>query len=131
MAMTQTTEDFELFHYGVKGMKWGTRRGDAVLSRIAGRKMAGETKEEKQEFKDYKKSTSRKERKADRNEAIQERGKYLLDEALKNPTKLVVMREPSGVQALMQGKEFVAKLSSGAAFNPMDTAMTDITLEDL
>lgn len=24
--MTETAEDYELFHYGVKGMKWGVRR---------------------------------------------------------------------------------------------------------
>ena len=32
-----------LYHYGVKGMRWGHRKGadDAVLARIAGRRKVG------------------------------------------------------------------------------------------
>lgn len=37
--MSQTPEDYELFHYGVKGMKWGVRKdGGGVRGAISRRK---------------------------------------------------------------------------------------------
>ena len=34
--MSDNPEDYELVHYGVKGMKWGRRKAEAVGSAIAG-----------------------------------------------------------------------------------------------
>lgn len=133
--MPKSHED-ELFHYGVKGMKWGVSRDDAVLARIGGRRMTGQTKTERKEtdqrYKEYKKSTTRKERKADRAEVAMERGKMILDEALKNPTRLVALGSPSGgAPMLMEGREFVKEMGKGRAFSPMDSAITDLELRDL
>lgn len=121
------TSDF-LAHHGVKGMKWGVTRDDAVLARIAGGRVANETKEDRQRFKDYKKSTSRKERRTDRNEAKSARAGYLIEQSLKHPLNFVQVGTP-GYPTLMQGKEFVDYLGRGGAFNPMTTNMTDLMLE--
>lgn len=44
-----TSKDLELFHYGIKGMKWGIRRkdgpGGTVSSGLKGRKTADDTPE--------------------------------------------------------------------------------------
>lgn len=44
-----TSKDLELFHYGIKGMKWGVRRKEGpdgtVSSRLKGRKKSDDTPE--------------------------------------------------------------------------------------
>lgn len=111
-----------LEHYGVKGMKWGVTRDDAVLNRMIGRRSVGETKEDKQRFKDYKKSTSFKDRRADRKQAIQAKANKTVEDALKMPTSLIRVGTP-GYPTLMTGKEFTTYLSEGGYF---DAVMTDI-----
>ena len=53
--MTETAEDYELFHYGVKGMKWGVRRssGGVQTSRLE-RKLAEKAAEAKTHSSDHK-----------------------------------------------------------------------------
>lgn len=116
-----------LSHYGVKGMKWGVQRDEAVLARIGGRRIQGETKEDRQRYKEYKKSTSRQERKADRYAVMESRAKHVMDVSMKNPYNFVQVGTP-GYPTLMSGKEFVEFLSNGNAFNPMDTTVTDLRL---
>ena len=45
--IAETSKDLELFHYGIKGMKWGVRRKEGpdgtVSSRLKGRKTADDT----------------------------------------------------------------------------------------
>lgn len=122
--MANEVDDF-LAHYGVKGMKWGVRRDDAVLARIGGGKLADETKEEKQAYKAYKKSTSRKERKQDRKLARESRARHLIETSVANPKNFVAVGTP-GYPTLMRGQEFVDYLSRGGAFNPMTTNITDL-----
>lgn len=47
--ISESSEDFELFHYGIKGMKWGIRRKEGpdgtVSSRFKGRKTTDDTPE--------------------------------------------------------------------------------------
>lgn len=47
--IAETSEDLELFHYGIKGMKWGVRRKDGpdgtVSSGLKGRKTTDDTPE--------------------------------------------------------------------------------------
>lgn len=38
--MAETPEDYELFHYGVKGMKWGVRRSPEQLAKREAKKTA-------------------------------------------------------------------------------------------
>lgn len=136
--MSDSPEDYELVHYGVKGMKWGVQRDESTLRRLAGQhtRARGGTKEErkalnaqaKQDWSDYKKSTTRKERRADRKVAIQERGGYLVESALKNPDSLLRLGSPGQVPTLMMGKEFIDNVSKGAAFNPMNVELTDLSI---
>lgn len=42
----------ELYHYGIKGMKWGVRRTEAQLARARGKKQSSST----EEHEDYKKA---------------------------------------------------------------------------
>lgn len=117
-------DDF-LEHYGVKGMKWGVSKDEAVLARIGGGRVSGETKADRQKFKDYKKSTSKKERRSDKNEARTTRAQHLVETSLANPRNFVQVGTP-GYPTLMRGKEFVDYLSRGGAFNPMTTNITDL-----
>lgn len=125
--MTEELDNF-LAHYGVRGMKWGKRNDEAVLSRIAGYKVRGETKEDKQRFKDYKKSTTRSERKTDKIAVNTTRAQFVLNQSMKSPLNFVQVGTP-GYPTLMQGKEFVQFLEKGGAFNPMTTAVTDLRLK--
>ena len=53
--MTETAEDYELFHYGVKGMKWGVQKGGGGVktSRLE-RKLAEKAEEAKTHSSDHK-----------------------------------------------------------------------------
>lgn len=124
--MTSTMDSF-FAHHGIKGMKWGVRRDEAVLARIAGGRIQGETKDDRQKYKTYKKSTSRKDRKKDRWEARTSRVNHLVETSLKNPKNFVQVGTP-GYPTLMSGKEFVNYLSRGGALNPMTTNITDLRL---
>ena len=89
------SEDDVLFHYGVKGMKWGVRRDEAMLNRIGGlrQRVVGGTaqerkqllKEHKRDWQNYKKSTTRAERKADAKKVWEEKVLYLAEEIKKDP----------------------------------------------
>jgi hypothetical protein len=114
-----------LAHYGVKGMKWGVRRDEAVLARITGGKLADETKEEKQAYKAYKKSTSGKERRQDRRGARESLAAHIVETSVANPKNFVKVGTP-GYPTLMRGQEFVDYLSRGGAFNPMTTSITNL-----
>lgn len=137
--MKKMSVDDALAHYGVKGMKWGVRRDQAILDRISGRrtKAVGGTREDRKKltsdankkYKEYKDSTTRKERKADRKQAIAERASWLVDEAMKNPERMIHVSMGQGsVPRLASGKEFVNHLSRGGAFDPKYTDITDIVM---
>ena len=53
--MAESPEDYELFHYGVKGMKWGVRKRDGGVrtSRLE-RKLAEKAEEAKTHSSDHK-----------------------------------------------------------------------------
>ena len=53
--MNDSPEDYELFHYGVKGMKWGVRKksGGVKTSRLE-RKLAEKAEEAKSHSSDHK-----------------------------------------------------------------------------
>lgn len=118
-----------LKHYGVKGMKWGVTRDEVTLRKIAGDErrvgVAGGTKEErkalknevKQEWKDYKKSTTSAERRADRRQAQSEKMAYIYDKVKNDPAAMVETRDPYGYRTLLTGKEFVTHLENGGAIN--------------
>lgn len=116
-----------LGHHGVKGMKWGVRRDEELLARIGGKRLRGEDAATKAKYKEYKKTTSRKERKADRREVRESRARYLIEEAGKTPTRLFVISTPQGLIG-MQGKEFIEKLSLGMPFDSLGSGGTDIFL---
>ena len=137
--MSITYENY-LEHYGVKGMKWGVRKDEAVLTRISRSKNTtydptiskadrkAERKEGKAAYKEYKKNTNRKERKQDRKQATAERGQYILEEAVKNPTGFVSARFmlPNGAphQSTMTGRLFVEQLSKGSMVDMRNTQLT-------
>jgi hypothetical protein len=125
--MSTAVGDF-LAHYGVKGMKWGVRRDEEMMGRIAGYKARGESAETKARYKEYKKTTSRKQRKADKAAVIESRAQALLDDAMKNPLNIMEVGTP-GYPTLMEGKEFVEMLSRGGVFNPMTTHVTDMQFD--
>lgn len=53
--MTESPEDYELFHYGVKGMKWGVRKsGGGVKTSRLERKLAEKAAEAKTHSADHK-----------------------------------------------------------------------------
>ena len=137
--MSLTYDDY-LEHYGVKGMKWGVRKDEAVLTRISRSKNTtydptisksdrkAQRKEGKAAYKEYKKNTNRKERKQDRKQATAERGQYILEESLKNPTGFVSTRMmmPNGTmhQSTMTGRLLVEQLSKGRVVDMRNTQLT-------
>jgi hypothetical protein len=53
--MAESPEDYELFHYGVKGMKWGVRKsGGGVKTSRLERKLAEKADEAKTHSSDHK-----------------------------------------------------------------------------
>lgn len=53
--MTESPEDYALFHYGVKGMKWGVRKsGGGVKTSRLERKLAEKAEEAKSNSADHK-----------------------------------------------------------------------------
>ena len=137
--MSMTYENY-LEHYGVKGMKWGVRKDEAVLTRISRSKNTtydptiskadrkADRKEGKAAYKEYKKNTNRKERKQDRKQATAERGQNILEESLKNPTGFVSTRMmmPNGTmhQSTMTGRLLVEQLSKGRVVDMRNTQLT-------
>ena len=123
----------ELFHYGVKGMKWGVRKDDHKMNRIAGYKNTDATKAEKkqtdEEVKAYKKATTRSQRKQDIKDIHQSKADYVIDKARKNPKKLVALMEPDGITTILEGSQFIDALGKGASFNPMLAEVTDLEYE--
>ena len=125
-----------LYHYGVKGMKWGVTKDEVLLRKIAGDerqlRAGGGTREErkalnkqsKQDWKDYKESTSRSERRSDRRTARSEKMAYLYDTVKNDPAAMVETRDPYGYKTLMTGKEFTTHLENGGALNVPSTEIS-------
>lgn len=125
----------DLIHYGVKGMKWGVRRDEGMLSRMVngGRKVTSthpdkavrktENARNEAAWKDYKKSTTKAERKADTVKAREEKMSYLMDEASKAPMKSLFVVGTPGGNVLATGNEFVNHLLLGGA---VDVRMTNL-----
>lgn len=138
MDIAETFEKSYLEHHGVKGMKWGVRRDQALLDRIAGRrtKAVGGTREQrkaankqaKEDWKNYKSSTTRKERRADKKAAIESKANYIIENALKSPTTVFQINTPGNIPTLTTGKEMIDHLSRGGAFSPVYTDITNIKL---
>lgn len=104
--MTQSTE---LAHYGVKGMKWGRRRGGDSSSgggekRLSRKEHRAKVKQDKAEF-------------------YQKKADNLLKEVLKEPISLVAVRDRSGQTTIATGKEFMDFAAKGGMF---DIRYTDI-----
>lgn len=116
-----------LSHHGVKGMKWGVVRDDAVLARIAGGKHPSETKQDHQKYKQYKKTTPKAEQRVDRHKALESRINHVLEAALKKPDLLIEAGTP-GHSTLMTGKEFAEYLVNGGAVNPLRTGVSQYQL---
>lgn len=138
----ELTYDSYLEHYGVKGMKWGVRKDEAVLRRLtrdmtrvapegatrAERKAS--RKADKKAWEDYKNSTTRKERRQDARDAREQKMMYLVEEAIKDPNVLLatrnsIMESPT----LVMGQEFVDHMSRGGAVNVGLTELTDIRFD--
>ena len=100
----------ELYHYGIKGMKWGIRRTDAQLARA--RKKAPI-----EEHEDYKKAHSKKSVKSMSNQALRERLNRL------NMEEQYAKLNPSNVS---RGKDMASKiLKAGTAVATVtSTALT-------
>lgn len=129
-----------LYHYGVKGMKWGVTKDEVLLRKIAGDerqlRAGGGTKEErkalnkqsKQDWKGYKESTSRSERRSDRRTARAEKMAYLYDTVKNDPAAMVETRDPYGYKTLITGKEFTTHLENGGALNVPATEISKIRM---
>lgn len=138
----ELTYESYLEHYGVKGMKWGVRKDEAVLRRLT-RDMTrvapeGATRAErkasrqadKKAWEDYKNSTTRKERRQDAREAREQKLSYLVEEAVKDPYVLLATRNSiTEAPTLVMGKEFVDHMSRGGAVNIGLTELTDIRFD--
>lgn len=129
-----------LSHYGVKGMKWGVTRDEAVLRRMSGQqvKLRGGTKQErkafnaqaKKDWKDYKSKTTRQERLEDRRRAEEAKIGYILDQVSKDDKTLLQISTPGQYPTLMSGKEFVDHLGRGGLVSPKYTELSGFRLGD-
>lgn len=135
-----------LYHYGVKGMKWGVRRDRAVLDRLAGRKTTSnaetkaerkaENKKAKKQWKEFKSKTGWLERRGLRKKAIQSRADYIVNDVLNNEdNRLVTITNPNNILAstkIATGKEFADHLKKGGAFDALNTELynTDQKIPD-
>jgi len=127
--------DESIAHYGVKGMKWGVHRDEAVLARLAGasgvRSTApdratrkAENRDAKQRWKDYKSSVSREELRNDRRKALESKISYLVEKADKRPDKtLLLLNAPSTMPIVITGREFIDHLTQGGAIAPAYTSI--------
>lgn len=126
-----------LWHYGVKGMKWGVRRDQAVLDRLAGRRTRSsaatrserkaDNKAAKQQWKDFKSTTSRKERRGMRREALESRAGYVIDRAMNEDNAYVsLMNSATGQKTIATGHQFIAHLAAGGAFDVKTTEIVTI-----
>lgn len=139
MTIPDTYDDY-LKHYGVKGMKWGVRKDEVLLRKIAGDekrvRLVGGTKEDrkalnkqaKKDWKDYKKSTTRSERRSDRRTARSEKMAYLYDTVKNDPATMVETRDPQGYRTLIAGEAFIKYIESGGALNVPATEISDIRI---
>lgn len=138
--MILTLEDKEfLKHYGVKGMKWGVRRDQATLDRLAGgrnlRKAQGreggraEKRQQKSDWKDYKRSTTRKERRTDARQARETKVKHLIEEATKNPRRAIVISSEGSIPTLTTGKQFIDHMMKGGAVDVNATNLTNMEFD--
>ena len=117
----------ELTHHGVKGMKWGVRKDQYVLNKLTGVRTvaAGEDKATKKshkkqgkaDWKSYKKSTTRKERKEDKRKALLAKGQQFAEQALKQPKSLFVLTTGPNNRYLATGKEVAEHLKAGGRFD--------------
>lgn len=142
MALTQEDRAF-LQHYGVKGMKWGVRRDQATLDRLAGgrnlRKAQAREgtraqrkatrRQQRDDWKNYKKTTSRKERRADARMARETKIKHLLSEANKQPSRALVISREGSFPQLVTGKQFVDHMMKGGAVDVNATNLTDLEFD--
>lgn len=110
-------------HYGVKGMKWGVTRDEAVMSRIAGARKFDDPDRKATDaaYKDYKKTTTRKERRADKKAVRESKANYLIEKAASDKTALLSISLPgsNGLNHVLSGEAFVEYLSNGGSFNPL------------
>lgn len=131
----------DLTHYGVKGMKWGVTKDEAVLRKIAGDntqlKPSGGTRSErralkkqvKRDWKAYKKSTTSKERKEDRVKARQEKMSYILDTVSNDKSAMVVTRGAYGHKVILSGSDFVTHMVHGGLMDVPSTEISHYRLE--
>lgn len=135
--MTYSDRSRTLAHYGVKGMKWGVTRDEATLRRIGGQRTraVGGTKEErkalsaqaKSDWKKYKDSTTRKERRQDRHAVKESKLQYNIDQVMKNPEKtLVNVQTALKYPVVVTGKEYLTYVSNGGPTDPMRTEIVGI-----
>lgn len=96
----------ELFHYGVKGMRWGVRRSRAQLSKSKGSSSRGLFKFSKKKKKNIKETTEKP--------AKKKSVKDMTDEELSSAIKRLEMEKkysdlasPAGQKSTFDGKKFV------------------------
>jgi hypothetical protein len=108
--MTDTQIDDFLEHHGVKGMRWGVRRGNTP-SAPSGRKVAKALKKEAQ-MKTAK----------ERQDFYQAKANNILKVASKDPDSLIALRTPND-RVIVTGKEFLNHMAQGGV---MDIRATDV-----
>lgn len=129
--MTQTSENLELFHYGVKGMRWGVRRPIGPDGEVTGPAPGGKggsrsgTNSSGGDSASTTPKRSRKElrriNKEGRANFDQKKAEKLTEEALKNggADTLISLRTPGTgpYPTVVTGREFVEYISKGGVFD--------------